>query len=126
MNYEEENTTRPHPLMISNWKRKTQSKIWYMLMDIVYNNPKLEHIEIEWITELGKKYKLWDKTFVKYLKRSIFESQDARYNKKILVLTKTDIILIKEMIYLEQRYTWLEPAQKNIIRFLISRLWKML
>lgn len=95
-------------------------------MDLIQSNNTDDWLQIEWITELSKRYHIWDKTFTKYLKLSIFDSSDGRYNKKVLSLWKIDIILIKEMIYLENRYQKLEQQQKNIIRFLIARLWKML
>lgn len=119
---------KPHPNLISNWTRKTQAKIWWMLMDIVANNQKknIESIEISWIVELSKKYHIWDKTFVKYLKKSIFIPTENKNNKKTLFLSKTDTILIKEIMYLEERYSLLETPQKNIIRCLIAKLWRML
>lgn len=95
-------------------------------MDIVANHEGAEQIEIPGIVELSKKYHLGDKTFVKYLKRSIFAGTDQKNNKKTLYLSKTDIILIKEIMYLEQRYEGLEAPQKSIIRCLIAKLWRML
>lgn len=86
----------------------------------------MEEIEISWIVELWKKYHLWDKTFVKYLKKNIFKWIDQKNNKKTFFLSKIDVILIREIMYLENRYEWMEAGQKNIIRCLIARLWRML
>lgn len=71
---------------------------------------------------LSKKFHIGDKTFSKYLKKSIFNDETAKGNKKVLYLSKIDIILIKEIIYLENRYNKLGIEQKNIIRCLIARL----
>lgn len=116
----------PHPKMITNHTRKTQAKVWWMLEEIVIENEKKEEIEIRWIVELSKKFWLWDKTFAKYLKKSIFQSEWEKNNKKSLYLSSTDVILIKEIIYLWERYKNLGQAQKNIIRCLIAKLWRML
>jgi hypothetical protein len=59
---------------------------------------------------------------VKYLKKSIFIPTENKNNKKTLFLSKTDTILIKEIMYLEERYSSLETPQKNIIRCLIAKL----
>lgn len=112
----------PHPNMVSNWKIKTQAKIGYFLMDLVHENPKSREIYKPGIVALSKKYHIGDKTFIKYLKKSIFSDENAKNNKKTLYLSENDIILIKEIIYLENRYNTLEIAQKNIIRCLIARL----
>jgi hypothetical protein len=115
----------PHPNLISNWTRKTQAKIWYMLMAIVLDNQKKEEIEIWGLVELCKKYHLWDKTLNKYLKNNIFQDTSEK-NKKLLHLWKNDIILIKEAIYLENRYQNFSPPQKKLIKYLLERLWRML
>lgn len=95
-------------------------------MDIVASHPNKKQIEIPGIVEIGKKYHVGDKTFVKYLKKSIFAGTDQKNNKKTLFLSEIDIILIREIMYLEQRYENLEIAQKNLIRCLILKLWRML
>ena len=95
-----------------------------MLMDLVEKN-KWKEIKVSWITALWRRYSIGDKTFVKYLKNSIFVEPDRKWNTKILFLSETDIILIKEIMYLEKKYAGHSLPQKKILRCLIAHLWKM-
>lgn len=61
-----------HPNMVNNWKAKTQAKIGRMLIQIVEQNSKLKTLQVSGIVELARKFHIGDKTFRKYLKKSIF------------------------------------------------------
>lgn len=93
-----------------------------MLMDLVRRSPKMEQMSVTGIVGIQKHYHIGDRTFHKYLGKSIYQDPERKTNKKILHLSKLDMILVKEIIFLEERYQHFDTAQRNIIRCLIAKL----
>lgn len=112
----------PHPKAIDNRMRKTQSNIGDMLKEIVRNNPNVSQIEVPGIVDLMVTYRISNKTFTKYLRRSIFQKEGAKHNQKVLYLSSNDILIIKEFMWLENRYNRLDRKEKDLVRLLIENL----
>lgn len=115
-----------HPRQAAYRIRIAQAKVGDMLMDIVRENPGKPSIEIVGTTELARKYKLGDKTFSKYLKKSIFTKEWSKHNEKVLFLNEMDVILIREFMYLENRYEKFPKKEKEVVKLLIESLWRTL
>ena len=118
---------KPHPRLIQNRSNKTKSRLWEKIfLSVEKLDDDAKFVDLWSVVQLAKNWKVWTRTLHKYIGDNILQDIEATNNKKSIILHEQDIKNVKVVIAIHNRFKWLLPREKKIIKYLFMYLWQTL